>query len=38
MAHDLIKFIKNVEESSLQSLYKKYSSQKFLEVTKLLRD
>jgi hypothetical protein len=26
MAMDLVKFVKNVEQSSLQSLFKKYSS------------
>jgi uncharacterized protein YlbG (UPF0298 family) len=36
MAIDLISFVKNVEASSLQSIYKKYSSPKFLEVAKLL--
>ena len=36
MAIDLLQFIKNVEASSLQSMLKKYSSTKFLEVAKLL--
>ena len=36
MAMDLIKFVKNVEQSSLQSLYKKYQSPRFLEAAKLL--
>jgi len=36
MAVDLLQFIKNVENSSLQSIFKKYSSPKFLEVAKLL--
>jgi hypothetical protein len=36
MAIDLLQFIKNVENSSLQSIFKKYSSSKFLEVAKLL--
>jgi hypothetical protein len=36
MAVDLLQFIKNVESSSLQSIYKKYSSPKCLEVAKLL--
>jgi hypothetical protein len=37
MAMDLIKFVRNVEQSSLQSLYKKYSSPKYLEVAKMLQ-
>jgi len=37
MAMDLIKFVRNVETSSLQSLYKKYSSSRFLEAAKLLQ-
>jgi hypothetical protein len=37
MAIDLLSFVKNVEASSLQSIYKKYSSPKFLEVSKLLQ-
>ena len=37
MALDLIKFVRNVEQSSLQSLYKKYSSPRFLEAAKLLQ-
>jgi hypothetical protein len=37
MAMDLIKFVKNVEQSSLQSLYKKYTSPRFLEAAKLLQ-
>ena len=36
MSVDLIQFVKNVEASSLQSIYKKYSSSKFQEVAKLL--
>lgn len=36
MAMDLIKFVKNVEQSSLQSLYKKYSSSRYLEAATLL--
>ena len=36
MAIDLLQFVKNVESSSLQSMHKKYSSPKFLEVAKLL--
>lgn len=36
MAMDLLQFVKNVEASSLQAMYKKYSSQKFMEVAKLL--
>jgi len=36
MAVDLLQFIKNVESSSLQSIYKKYSSPRCLEVAKLL--
>ena len=36
MAVDLLQFIKNVEGSSLQSIYKKYSSPKCLEVANLL--
>jgi G2/mitotic-specific cyclin-B, other len=36
MAMDLIKFVKNVEQSSLQSLYKKYSGGRYLEAAKLL--
>jgi hypothetical protein len=36
MAMDLIKFVKNVEQSSLQSLYKKYMSSRFLEAAALL--
>lgn len=36
MAMDLIKFVKNVEQSSLQSLYKKYTSSRFLEAAKLM--
>ena len=37
MAMDLIKFVRNVETSSLQSLYKKYSSARFLEAAKLIQ-
>ena len=37
MTMDLIKFVKNVEQSSLQSLYKKYSSPRYLEAAKLLQ-
>lgn len=37
MALDLIKFVKNVEQSSLQSLFKKYSSARFQEAAKLLQ-
>lgn len=37
MAMDLIKFVKNVEVSSLQSLFKKYTSARFLEAAKLLQ-
>jgi hypothetical protein len=37
MASDLIKFVRNVETSSLQSLYKKYSSARFLEAAKLIQ-
>ena len=37
MALDLIKFVRNVEQSSLQSLFKKYSSPRFLEAAKLLQ-
>jgi hypothetical protein len=37
MAMDLIKFVKNVEQSSLQSLFKKYSSTRFQEAAKLLQ-
>ena len=37
MAMDLIKFVKNVEQSSLQSLYKKYTSARFLEAAALLQ-
>lgn len=36
MAIDLLQFVKNVEASSLQAMVKKYSSQKFMEVAKLL--
>ena len=36
MAIDLLQFVKNVEASSLQAMFKKYSSPKFLEVAKLL--
>lgn len=36
MAIDLLQFVKNVEQSSLQAIYKKYCSQKFLEVAKLI--
>ncbi len=36
MAIDLLQFVKNVESSSLQSIFKKYSSSKFQEVAKLL--
>jgi transcription initiation factor TFIIIB Brf1 subunit/transcription initiation factor TFIIB len=36
MAVDLIQFVKNVEQSSLQSIVKKYSSPKLLEVASLL--
>jgi hypothetical protein len=36
MAMDLVKFVRNVEQSSLQSLFKKYSSQRFLEAAKML--
>ena len=36
MAMDLIKFVKNVEQSSLQSLYKKYMSSRYLEAAALL--
>ena len=36
MALDLIKFVKNVEQSSLQSLYKMYSSSRYLEAAKLM--
>jgi hypothetical protein len=36
MAMDLVKFVKNVEQSSLQSLFKKYQAPRFLEAAKLL--
>jgi len=36
MAMDLIKFVKNVEQSSLQSLYKKYMSSRYMEAAALL--
>lgn len=37
VAIDLIHFVKNVESSNLQSLFKKYSSSKFMEVATLLQ-
>ena len=36
MAIDLLQYVKNVETSALQSVFKKYSSAKFQEVAKLL--
>ena len=36
MAIDLLQFVKSVEQSSLQALYKRYSLPKFMEITKLL--